>query len=121
MVARTRASGKAAEGPRFGVELLHAFKDAFARSVLWGFTVAAETGGRVLADAAEWLLRDNLNLAPRLKPGSYKLDEKRSIRAPATSTSRTRSARRGSTSRSSAASSPVIGWRSGGRTRESPR
>jgi hypothetical protein len=46
--------------------------------VLWGITVAAETGGRVLADATEWLLRDNLNLAPRLKPGSYKPDEKRS-------------------------------------------
>ncbi len=53
-------------------------RDAFARSVLWGFTVAAESNGRVLVDATEWLLRDNLNLAPRLRPGSYKLDEKRS-------------------------------------------
>ena len=55
-----------------------AVRDAFARSVLWGFTVAAETGGRVLVDATEWLVRDNLDLAPRLRPGSYKLDEKRS-------------------------------------------
>jgi hypothetical protein len=57
---------------------VRAVRDAFARSVLWGFTVAAETGGRVLVDATEWLLRDNLDLAPRLRPGSYKLDEKRS-------------------------------------------
>lgn len=55
-----------------------AVKDAFARSVLWGFTVAAETSGRVLVDATEWLVRDNLNLAPRLRPGSYRLDERRS-------------------------------------------
>ena len=53
-------------------------RDAFARSVLWGFAVAAETGGRVLVDATEWLVRDNLDLAPRLRPGTYKLDEKRS-------------------------------------------
>jgi hypothetical protein len=59
-------------------EEVRAVRDAFARSVLWGFTVAAETSGRVLLDATEWLVRDNLNLAPRLRPGSYKLDEKRS-------------------------------------------
>jgi hypothetical protein len=59
-------------------EEVRAVRDAFARSVLWGFTVAAETGGRVLVDATEWLVRDNLNLAARLRPGSYKLDEKRS-------------------------------------------
>jgi hypothetical protein len=59
-------------------EEVRAVRDAFARSVLWGFAVAAETGGRVLVDATEWLVRDNLNLAPRLRPGSYKLDEKRS-------------------------------------------
>ena len=59
-------------------EEVKAVRDAFARSVLWGFTVAAESGGRALVDATEWLLRDNLNLAPRLRPGTYKLDEKRS-------------------------------------------
>ena len=53
-------------------------KDAFARSVLWGFTVAAETQGRVLVDATPFLLRDNLNLAARLRPGTYRLDESRS-------------------------------------------
>ena len=50
-------------------EEVRAVRDAFARSVLWGFTVAAETGGRVLVDATDWLVRDNLNLAPRLRPG----------------------------------------------------
>jgi len=59
-------------------EEVRAVRDAFARSVRWGFTVAAETGGRALVDATEWLVRDNLSLAPRLRPGSYKLDEKRS-------------------------------------------
>ena len=50
-------------------EEVRAVRDAFARSVLWGFTVAAESEGRVLVDATEWLVRDNLNLAPRLRPG----------------------------------------------------
>jgi hypothetical protein len=59
-------------------EEVRAVRDAFARSVLWGFTVAAESNGQALVDATEWLLRDSLNLAPRLRPGSYKLDEKRS-------------------------------------------
>jgi hypothetical protein len=59
-------------------EEVRSVRDAFARSVLWGFTVAAESGGRVLVDATEFLVRDNLDLAPRLRPGSYKLDEKRS-------------------------------------------
>ena len=53
-------------------------KDAFARSVLWGFTVAAESSGRVLVDATPFLIRDNLNLGPRLRPGTYRLDESRS-------------------------------------------
>jgi hypothetical protein len=57
---------------------VRAVREAFARSVLWGFTVAAESNGRVLVDATEWLLRDNLALAQRLRPGTYKLDEKRS-------------------------------------------
>jgi hypothetical protein len=57
---------------------IKAVKDAFARSVLWGFTAAAETSGRVLVDATDFLVRDNLNLAPRLRPGTYRLDERRS-------------------------------------------
>jgi hypothetical protein len=53
-------------------------KDAFARSVLWGFTVGAESSGRVLVDATEWLLRDGLTLAPRLRPGAYRFEPSRS-------------------------------------------
>src|SRR5882672_9973363 len=32
-------------------------EDSFAKSVLWGFTVAAESNGRVLVDATDFLLR----------------------------------------------------------------
>jgi hypothetical protein len=53
-------------------------RDAFARSVLWGFSIAAESNGRVLVDATEWLLRDALNLAPRLRPGTYRFEPTRS-------------------------------------------
>ncbi|HEY8549736.1 MAG TPA: zinc-dependent metalloprotease, partial [Vicinamibacterales bacterium] len=53
-------------------------RDAFARSVLWGFTVAAETDGRVLVNATDWLLRDGLDLARRLRPGTYRFDASRS-------------------------------------------
>ena len=55
-------------------------RDAFARSVLWGFTVVAESDGgrRVLVDMNDFLLRDATNLAPQLTPGSYRLDNTRS-------------------------------------------
>jgi len=53
-----------------------AVKDAFARSVLWGFTLAAETSGRVLVDATDFFLRDATNVAPRL--GNYRVDRSRS-------------------------------------------
>ena len=53
--------------------------DAFARSVLWGFTAAAESGGgRVLVDATDFLVRDATNVGARLRPGSYRLDQTRS-------------------------------------------
>ena len=55
-----------------------AVRDAFARSVLWSFTAAAETGDRVLVDMSDFLLRDATNLAPRLRPGTYRLDTGRS-------------------------------------------
>src|SRR3954453_2610845 len=35
-----------------------AVKNAFAKSVLWGFTVGAENDGRVLVDATDFFLRD---------------------------------------------------------------
>jgi hypothetical protein len=53
-------------------------RDAFARSILWGFQVAAESdnGRRVLVDMTDFLVRDATNLAPRM--GSYRLDNTRS-------------------------------------------
>ena len=57
---------------------VRAVEDAFARSTLWGFTVAAETGNRVLVDMNEFLLRDATNITPRLTPGTYRLDNTRS-------------------------------------------
>jgi hypothetical protein len=55
-------------------------RDAFARSVLWGFNVAAESdnGRRVLVEMNDFLLRDATNIAGRLTPGSYRLDNTRS-------------------------------------------
>jgi hypothetical protein len=57
-----------------------AVRDAFARSVLWGFSVAAESDGgrRVLVDMSDFLIRDANNIAQRLTPGSYRLDNTRS-------------------------------------------
>lgn len=55
-----------------------AVEDAFARSVLWGFSVAAESDGRVLVDATDFFLRDALNVIPRLRPGNYRVDRTRS-------------------------------------------
>ena len=55
-----------------------AVEDAFAKSVLWGFTVGAETDGRVLVDATDFFLRDAHNVTPRLRPGNYRVDRTRS-------------------------------------------
>ncbi|MGE5244137.1 MAG: zinc-dependent metalloprotease [Betaproteobacteria bacterium] len=55
-----------------------AVEDAFARSVIWGFTVAAETGGRVLVDATDFFVRDGHNAARALRPGTYRVDKSRS-------------------------------------------
>jgi hypothetical protein len=59
---------------------MKAVRDAFARSVLWGFSVAAESDGgrRVLVDMSDFLIRDAANIAPSLTPGSYRLDNTRS-------------------------------------------
>jgi hypothetical protein len=60
-------------------------RDAFARSVLWGFPIAAVTGDRVLVDFTEYLVRDGNDMAGRLRPGSYRFDATRSsIYAPMT-------------------------------------
>ncbi len=53
-------------------------EDSFAKSVLWGFTVAAESGGRVVVDATDFFLRDLTNAAGRLRPGTYRVDRTRS-------------------------------------------
>ncbi len=57
---------------------VRAVRDAFARSVLWSFQAAAESGDRVLVDMTEFLIRDVSNVAARLRPGSYRLDPSRS-------------------------------------------
>src|SRR5829696_4856267 len=58
-----------------------AVTDSFASSVLWGFTVAAEDGERVLVDATGFFVRDAHGVAARLrasKQGGFSLDESRS-------------------------------------------
>ena len=64
-----------------------AVEDAFAKSILWGFTVGAETDGRVLVDATEFFVRDAHNVIPRLRPGTFRVDRTRSaINMPGTKT-----------------------------------
>ncbi len=53
-------------------------EDSFAKSVLWGFTVAAMSGDRVLVDATDFLLRDVHGSGGRLRPGNYRVDRTRS-------------------------------------------
>src|SRR5262249_19683475 len=52
--------------------------DSFAKSVLWGFNVAAETSGRNLVDATDFLLRDVTGAGSALRPGTYRVDRGRS-------------------------------------------
>lgn len=53
-------------------------RDAFARSVLWSFQVAAASDGRYLVDYNEFLVRDGNEIAGRLSPGSYRFEAGRS-------------------------------------------
>jgi hypothetical protein len=53
-------------------------EDSFARSILWGFEVQAESGGRVLVNATDFFLRDVNNAAGSLRPGNYRVDRTRS-------------------------------------------
>ncbi len=58
-----------------------AVEDAFAKSVLWGFTVVAEEGGKVLVDATDFLIQDAHDVIGRLRSsqqGNYSLDKSRS-------------------------------------------
>jgi hypothetical protein len=58
-----------------------AVEQSFARSSLWGFTAEAESNGVVLVDATEFLTRDAMGAANRIKrmqQGNYLLDKSRS-------------------------------------------
>ncbi|MEO1203033.1 MAG: DUF5117 domain-containing protein [Pseudomonadota bacterium] len=58
-----------------------AVDESFARSVIWGFDVASESGGAVLVDATAFFLRDAHGVAARLAEmgeGSYSADPNRS-------------------------------------------
>ena len=54
-------------------------EDSFAKSVLWGFTVGAESNGRVLVDATDFFVRDGQGAASALAAGAaaYRLDRTR--------------------------------------------
>ena len=54
---------------------------SFASSNLWGFAAVAETNGAVLVEATDFLLRDAMQIAPRLRKqqqGTYSLEKSRS-------------------------------------------
>lgn len=58
-----------------------AVEQSFAQSTLWGFTAEAEQGSAVLVDATEFLTRDAMQAANRIrlmKQGNYNLDRNRS-------------------------------------------
>src|SRR6516164_5567035 len=52
-------------------------EDSFAKSVLWGFTVAGESNGHVVVDATDFVLRDGHGAANSLRPGPYRVDRAR--------------------------------------------
>ncbi len=61
-------------------------REAFAEAVLWGFTVEAEEGGRVLVKATDFVVRDANDIVRRLQnaqQGSFSLDKSRSAPVPA--------------------------------------
>lgn len=58
-----------------------AVEESFAQSVLWGFSIAAVSGGRVLVDASDFVLADHVGITEALKrtrQGDYRLDASRS-------------------------------------------
>lgn len=58
-----------------------AVEEAFAQSVLWGFTIAAEENGKLLVDASDFFMQDAHDVAGTLRSaqqGSYSLDKSRS-------------------------------------------
>lgn len=57
---------------------VEAVRDAFAPSVLWGFTAVAQTGAHVLVNVTAYLTQDTADLSQRLRPGQYRVDASRS-------------------------------------------
>lgn len=58
-----------------------AVEQSFAQSILWGFTIEAETNNHYLIDATDFILRDALKAGIRLKQaqqGNFSLDKTRS-------------------------------------------
>lgn len=56
-------------------------EESFATSTLWGFKVEAETGGTVLVDATDFVVRDVHNVVgslARTRQGTYRVDPARS-------------------------------------------
>ncbi len=55
-------------------------EESFAKSTLWGFTIAAESDGRLLVDATDFFLRDGHGAASALGSGTaaYRVDRTRS-------------------------------------------
>jgi hypothetical protein len=53
-------------------------EDSFAKSILWGFTAAAESNGHVLVDATDFIVRDGHGASAGLRPGAYRVDRTRS-------------------------------------------
>jgi Met-zincin/Domain of unknown function (DUF5117) len=54
-----------------------AVEDAFAKSILWGFTAVAESSGRVLVDLTDFIMRDTHGVIGSLGAG-YRFDRTRS-------------------------------------------
>ncbi|HMC86518.1 MAG TPA: zinc-dependent metalloprotease [Chitinophagaceae bacterium] len=57
-----------------------AVEQSFAQSALWGFAIEAESNGKELVDATDFLLRDAMKVASRLKAsqqGAYSLEKTR--------------------------------------------
>ncbi|HVM87501.1 MAG TPA: zinc-dependent metalloprotease [Puia sp.] len=58
-----------------------AVEQSFAQSVLWGFVIEAENNNKFLVDATDFILRDAIHVANRIKSmqqGNYTLDKTRS-------------------------------------------
>jgi hypothetical protein len=53
-------------------------EESFAKSILWGFPIAAESNGRVLVDATPFFLRDIHGAGGSLRPGAWRVDATRS-------------------------------------------